>query len=58
MGGGGAGFAFTIYDDMNHGQSAPSDTYGNPCLYNPDEPIDLLLQTLSSLREEDESSRS
>ena len=32
MGGGGEGFAFMLNEDMSHGMSAVSDTYGNRVL--------------------------
>ena len=56
MGGGGAGFAFTLYDDMNHGQSATTDTFNNPCLYNPDQQVDELIKVLAPVIEESENS--
>lgn len=55
MGGGGLGFAFTLYDDMNHGQSSSTDTFNNPCLYNPDEHVDTILNALSTVKEESEA---
>jgi hypothetical protein len=58
MGGGGCGFAFTLYDDMSHGQSAATETFGNPSLYDPNEdegdaqdPIRLILNVLSPVQE-------
>lgn len=65
MGGGGSGFAWTLYDDMNNGQSAATETFSNPCLYSPDRkisdetvPIDLILNVLSPVKEESEKSLS
>lgn len=65
MGGGGGGFAFTLYDDMSRGQSAGTQTFNNPCLYSPDDdesdvgdPIDLILNSLAPVKEESERSLS
>jgi hypothetical protein len=63
MGGGGGGFAFTLYDDMSHGQSAGTETFNNPCLYSPDndysdadDHIDSLINALAPVKEESEQS--
>jgi hypothetical protein len=63
MGGGGCGFAFTLYDDMSHGQSAATETFGNPSLYSPNEddgetedPIGLIINILAPVQEGSEQS--
>jgi hypothetical protein len=65
MGGGGSGFAFTLYDDLSYGQSAGTETFNNPCLYSPDEdysdvddPVDLIVKALAPVKEESEKSLS